>query len=412
MKILFIHQHFVTTAGVGATRSHDICRYLAERGHQVTVVCGYAATRGLPPVGRFHLWRTHVMDGFKVIICNATYVQTMTGPRRMLAFLWFAFIATLAGLRERGLNLVFATSTPLTVVIPGVIVSKLKRKPYVFEARDLWPEDNVAAGTIKEGSLLHRFLLFLERVSYREARQITVVSEGFYKRLLERGIPKNKLNLIPLGADGEKFAQAVANDRPFREKGLEGKKIAIYTGTHGYTNGLFQLIDAAELLKQREDIAIVLFGKGSKKPELIEDAKRRGLSNVHFFDPIPIGELVNVMAACHMGLIVFRQISRPRWLTPNKFYDYCFSALPSIVNFAGTTAEIVQREKIGLACEPGSAQALADAIIHYADNEAERKETGERAKAFCWENYDRKNISGAVDELFSKSLVDNRLSGS
>lgn len=404
MKILYINQHFITTAGVGGTRQHDICRYLAERGHEITLLSGYSASKGLPKPRRFSLWRVHHLDGFKVYVCNTPYSQEMSPQRRVFAFLQFAFIATLIGLKERKIDLVFATSTPLTVTIPGLLVSKLRRKPYAFEARDLWPEDLVIGGRMKESSFIHRFFSFLEQATYRHARKVTVVSEGFHQRLLERGMDADKLNMIPLGADGDKFKNATPNHRFFEERRLGDKKLAIYTGAHGKANGLDQLLDAAEFLRHRNDIAIVLFGKGSEKSRLEATAKDRGLTNLHFFAPVPIGELVTILAACDFGLIIFRQVQRPRPLTPNKFYDYCFSGIPSVVNFSGTTAEIVRREQIGLVSEPGCPEDLASTIEQLADRENERVEMGRRARALGWERYDRKRIASQMEDFFERAL--------
>ena len=404
MKILYIHQHFVSADGIGVTRSHDIARYLVSMGHQVTVICGYSSTKGLPPVKSFRLWRIHWLDGIKIVICNVAYNQNMSPYMRVGSFIMFAFIASIVALLEKGANIVFATSTPLTVTIPGVISSKIKRVPYIFEARDLWPEDHVASGRMKEGSFIHRFFVKLERMAYKNAKYITVVSDGFYNRLLERGISMDNLNMIPLGADANKFANIVPDHSEFIKKKIINKKVAIYTGAHGNTNGLYQLLDAAEKLKHRNDIVIVLIGKGSEKTKLENVSKTRGLSNVIFLDPVPISKLVGILAASHMGLIIFKQITRPRWLTPNKFYDYCFSELPSIVNFDGTTAELVKSEKIGISTLPGSSADLARAIEYYSDNELVRKETGFKARELAFKYYDRKQIAKRMEALFLKAL--------
>lgn len=403
MKILYLHQHFVSSTGVGATRSHDIAKNLVKNGHQVTMVCGYSPTKGLPKVRPFRLWRVYWLDGIKIIICNIPYSQKMSSKMRLVSFILFALVATIVSLFERRIDLVFATSTPLTITIPGVIISKIKKKPYVFEARDLWPEDHVASGRMKEGSLIHKFFSYLEKISYKNAQYINVVSQGFYNRLVVRGIPEEKLTMIPLGADGDKFMNPVPNKEIFEKIGIENKKIAIYTGAHGDTNGLFQVLDAAEELKDRKDIAIVFIGKGAEKDKLKNQAIQRNLDNVYFLDPVPITKLVGVLAASHIGLIIFKQISRPRWLTPNKFYDYAFIGIPSVVNFAGTTADLVTREGIGIAAKPGDSKSLAEAIMFYADNEDERIKIGEKARDFAYKNFDRKIISLNMEELFIKA---------
>ncbi len=367
------------------------------------MISGYSVTKGLPKPKIYHLWNTHNIDEVKIYICNATYNQSMPSYRRMVSFLHYALLATIAGLIERRVDLVFATSTPLTVVIPGVILSKLKRKPYVFEARDLWPEDSVAAGWMVEGSLIHRFLSYLERITYKHARQISVVSKGFYDRLIDRGIPKNKMNLNLLGADAELYEDVKINTEFFKSKGIQDKKIAVYTGAHGKTNGLFQLLDAADYLRDRDDLAIVFLGRGSERSNLIKGAKERKLDNLHFFDPVPGTELVKLLAACHMGLVIFKQVSRPRWLTPNKLFDYCFSGLPIIVNFEGTTADLVTMNRIGRVSEPGCAKSLAEAIAFYLDNEDVRASDGARARELAIREYDRAIIAESFEAMLLRA---------
>ena len=184
MKILYIHQYFTTNEGFGGTRSYDISRRLVDNGHSVTVICGSDVKNGLGKVGLLRPWRIRWIDGIKVIICNIPYSNYMNIPARLLSFILFALFSAILALKERNIDLVFASSTPLTVSIPGVLASKLRKKPYIFEVRDLWPEDLVAAGRMKEGGIGHRVQSLMERISYANANNIILVSKGFQDRLL------------------------------------------------------------------------------------------------------------------------------------------------------------------------------------------------------------------------------------
>jgi glycosyltransferase involved in cell wall biosynthesis len=398
VKLAYINQHFATNAGSTGTRAYDVGRHLLAQGHEVTMICGIFELSGLAPMPPWRLFRTQWVEGMKVIVCNVPYSNKMGIPRRIWAFFGFAALATWAVFREDRLDVVFGTSTPLTVGLPTRIGAALKRVPYVFEVRDLWPEDLVAAGRLKEGPQL-RFWEWLERFSYARAKKIVLVSKGFHDRLIERGFSPERLETLLLGGDSALF-EALTPDRDFLdERGLGGKFVAIYTGAHGDANGLFQLLDAAELLRDRQDIAIILIGDGGSRAGLMAEVESRGLTNIHLLPAMPKVALVPVLAACDVGLMILKQIERPRWVTPNKLFDYLFAGLPVLVNFAGTTADLVEDEGVGAAVEPGSAEALAAQLCAWADEPAAARSLGVRARELALARYDRKAIAQRLAEI-------------
>lgn len=404
MKLIYIHQHFVTNEGTSGTRSYDVSRYMVQMGHQVTVVCGLLDQSSLKPMPFWRCFRTEHIDGIKVVVCNAKYSNKQKVPARLWTFLKFSVLSLLAVVLERGVDLIFATSTPLTVGIPGRIGAALKGLPYVFEVRDLWPEDLLDAGRIRPG-LQYKLWEWLELFSYRKARKILLVSKGFEDRLIERGFDPARLRTIVLGADGTLFKDAKPDHDYIARHGLTGKTIAIYTGAHGDANGLFQVLDAAERLRDRTDIALVFIGDGKMKQALKDDAARRGLANIHFLDPVQKLQLPGILAACQIGLMILKQITRPRWVTPNKIFDYMFTGIPAIVNFAGTTAEMVEADGAGYAARPGDADDLAAKIRHLADHPEERQAIGKRAREVAYAKYDRRMIAEQLLSVFEECLA-------
>lgn len=402
MKVIYINQHFVTNEGTSGTRHYDVSRYMVQMGHEITIICGRHDQSTLKPMPFWRLFRTEHIDGIKVKVCNAFYSNKQGVPARIWAFAKFAIIALIAVVLERRADLIFATSTPLTVGIPGRIGAAIKGIPYVFEVRDLWPEDLLDAGRIKPG-LQYKMWEWIELFSYAKAKKILLVSKGFHDRLLERGFAPDRLQTVLLGGDGSLFRDAKPNLAFFERNGLAGKTIAIYTGAHGDANGLFQILDAAEFLRDRTDIAFVMMGEGKMKEKLKADVARRGLPNVHLLDPVPKRELPDVLAACHIGLMILKQISRPRWVTPNKIFDYMFTGIPSIVNFAGTTAEMVEADGAGFASKPGDAADLAEKIQYLADHPDERKAIGMHARETAYAKYDRRMIAKQMADVFEQS---------
>ncbi|MCH7814716.1 MAG: glycosyltransferase family 4 protein, partial [Planctomycetes bacterium] len=192
------------------------------------------------------------------------------------------------------------------------------------------------------------------------------------------------------------------------ELGLEDKFVAVYAGAHGVANGLDQVLDAAEHLRDRPDIAILLIGQGKQRDALLEQVHRRELNNVFMQPSVPKVRLPAILMACDLGLQILTQISRPRWVTPNKLFDYMFAGLPTLVNFAGTCAELVEGEQVGVVSEPESAGDLAAKICYYADRPEERKAVGRRARELAWEKYDRQAIARQLIETFEQVCARRR----
>jgi len=404
VKLAYIYQHFATNAGSTGTRAYDVGRHLVADGHDVTMICGLFELSGLAPMAPWRLFRVEWVDGIKVVVCNVPYSNKMGIPKRVWAFFGFALLATIAILRERNLDVIFGTSTPLTVGLPTRVGAALKRVPYVFEVRDLWPEDLVAAGRLKEGAQL-RFWEWLERFSYARAKKIVLVSKGFHDRLLERGFAADRLETLLLGGDSALFAD-LSPDRAYLEgHGLGDKFVAVYTGAHGDANGLFALVEAAGLLRDRPDIAIVLIGDGGRRADLVTAVEEAGLTNIHLLPAMPKVELAPVLAACDVGLMILKPIVRPRWVTPNKLFDYLFAGLPVLVNFAGTTAELVEDERVGSAVTPGDPSALADQLRSWADSPDQARALGERGRVLALERFDRKAIAHRLAEILADSWL-------
>jgi len=403
MHIIYIHQHFCTKEGSSGTRSLDVSRHLAAMGHRVTVVCGVADISGLKMAPWYRPFRRTRIENFDVIICNVLYSNHQGKLARMFSFLWFAVLATIAVCALPKADVVFATSLPLTVGIPGYIGARWHRAAFLFEVRDICPESDVIAGYIRQGSLIERALALLEWFMYIKSDRILLVSPGFQKRLIERGYPASKMKTVLLGADGDIFRDLKPDEEFRRRNGLEGKTVAVYTGAHGIANGLDYVLDAAGLLKDRDDIRIVLIGDGNKKPDLLRRAREKQLSNVLFLDFVPKTELPGILAACDIGLMILRYVGE-RPVTPNKVFDYMFSGLPTIVNFPGPTIEMVRSHGVGEYADPENPRELADLIRKWADDPDLRREMGRKARETAFRKYDRKRIAEELLEVFVETV--------
>lgn len=390
MKVLYFHQHFVTPHGAGAIRSYAMARRLIERGHQVTMVCGSigGGNTGLsgPYVkGRRRGW----VDGIDVIELDLAYSNHDGLLKRSLTFVKFAVRSVALALREP-YDLVFATTTPLTAGIPGIAARWLRGKPFVFEVRDLWPELPRAMGVIRNPVVLWAMGV-LEWASYRSAHALVGLSPGIVEGIQHRGVPAQRITLVPNGCDLNLFAR---NDgAPWRPDGVAASDLmAVFAGTHGMANGLNAVLDAAGELQRRgrADIKLLLIGSGKLKPGLVERARQEGLNNVVFHDPVNKARLAGLMAATDLGLQVLANVPAFYFGTsPNKFFDYIAAGLPVLNNYPGWLAEMIQAHQCGFAVPPENPAAFADALEQAAGNRTALKAMGERGRELAAREFDR-----------------------
>ena len=393
MKILYFHQHFSTPKGSAGIRSYAMAQSLIRNGHQVTMVCGSfgAGQTGLTQPFNKGM-RRGMVDGIDIIEFELPYSNALSFLKRILIFLSFAFKSIKVALTEQ-YDVVFATTTPLTAGIPGIFAKWFRRKPFVFEVRDLWPELPKAMGVIKNPIVLW-MMSVLEWTSYHSADRLVGLSPGIVDGIIKRGIAPEKVASIPNGCDLDIFA---SEHQAWRPEGVQPTDLmAIFTGTHGLANGLNAVLDAAAELKkrQRTDIKLVLVGDGMQKKALLERAAELQLDNVIFHDPVNKAKLAGLMASADIGLQILANVPAFYYGTsPNKFFDYISAGLPVLNNYPGWLAELITKEQCGFAVPPENPQAFADALEQAADHREKLLEMGKNSQQVATEQFNRSILS-------------------
>jgi glycosyltransferase involved in cell wall biosynthesis len=393
MKVLYYHQHFSTPQGSAGNRSYAMARHLITAGHEVTMVCGSYAGGNTGLSGDYRNGqRDGLVDGIQVIELELPYSNRDSFLKRTLTFLKFAWRSAWLALR-RDYDLVFATTTPLTAGIPGICARWLRRKPFVFEVRDLWPELPRAMEVITNPVVLWAMGV-LEWVSYRSAHRLVGLSPGIVDGIARRGVPRERIALIPNGCDLDLFAVPT---EPWRPAGVgPGDLMAVFTGTHGIANGLDAVLDAAAELKRRgrADIKLVLIGDGKLKAGLQMRAKSEGLDNVIFHPLVGKPKLAGLMAATDVGMQILANIPAFYYGTsPNKFFDYIASGLPVLNNYPGWLAALITQCQFGYAVPPEDPVAFADALCDAADHRGELVEMGLRAADLAKSDFSRDKLA-------------------
>lgn len=390
MKILYFHQHFTTPQGSTGTRSYEMSRRLVKRGHEVTIVCGsYAMAKSGVDTPIKRGMRVGMVDGIRVMEICLPYSNHDSLLKRSTTFLRYAWRSVRIALKE-DYDLLFATSTPLTAGIPGIVMKFFRKKIFIFEVRDLWPELPREMGVIKNPVILAA-MSFLEWLSYRKADACIGLSPGIVEGIKRRAPTGRSVAMVPNGCDLDLFRPGKREDLDLADVKKEDF-VAVFSGAHGMANGLGAVLDAAAVLKKRAraDIKLIFIGDGKVKPGLIRQAAEKRLDNCLFFDPVPKDRLNGILASADAGMMILANIPAFYYGTsPNKFFDYIASGLPVINNYPGWLRDLIREHGCGFAVGPSDPEAFADAMIAMADDPEETRRMGEKARLLAETTFSR-----------------------
>jgi len=409
MHILFLADNFPPEVNAPASRTFEHTREWVQAGHQVTVItCAPNFPKGKVFEGYSNrLWQSEKMEGIKVIRVWS-YITVNEGfIRRIIDYVSFMVSATCAALFVRKVDIVIGTSPQFFTAFAAYLVSRMKRIPFVFELRDLWPESIKAVGEMGD-SFAIRLLELIEIFLYRKAEAIVSVTHSFKSKLIERGIGGDKIHVVTNGVDLSRFAPIERDVGLAKELGLEDCFVGGYIGTHGLAHGLETLLDAAEMfLKQgRDDLRFLLLGDGARKAELKADADRRGLTNVIFVDLVPKAEVVRYWSLLNVSLIHLRDSELFSTVIPSKMFESMGMGVPLLHGVPGESAGIVELEGVGIVFPSGNHKALCDAMLRLKED----TDLYARLRQSCIDaapNYDRSRLAGemltVLDDVRRKS---------
>ncbi|MCF8177773.1 MAG: glycosyltransferase family 4 protein [Sulfuritalea sp.] len=396
MHILFLTDNFPPEVNAPASRTFEHCREWVEAGHRVTVItCAPNFPKGRVFDGyRNALWQTEEIAGIRVIRVW-TYITANDGfVKRILDYQSFMVAATLAALFVRRVDVVLGTSPQLFTTCAAYAVSRLKRIPYIFELRDLWPESIRAVGAIGNSRVLD-MLENLELFLYRKAARIVSVTQSFKRNLVSRGIDADKIAVVTNGVDVSRFRPQPRDAELEVELGLRGKFVAGYIGTHGMAHALETLLEAARRLQDDpvgQDIRLLFLGDGANKQKLIEQAKAMQLANVVFVDSVTKDQVVRYWSLLDVSIIHLKKTELFTTVIPSKLFECMGMGIPVLHGVAGESAEIVEREGCGQVFEPESVDALCRGLLALKSDVVLRQRYRNAGLAAAG-RYDRKELA-------------------
>lgn len=372
MHILFLTDNFPPEVNAPASRTFEHCRQWVRDGHQVTVItCAPNFPKGEVFAGyRNRLWQSEQVDGIRVIRVWS-YISANEGfLRRTLDYMSFMASATLAAPFVRKVDVVVGTSPQFFTACASWASAALKRKPFVFEVRDLWPDSIRAVGAVGSEAVLGA-LEKLELFLYRRAAAVVTVTHAFKHNLESRGIDPAKISVVTNGVDAARFSAREKDPALLGELGLEGKFVAGYVGTHGMAHGLETLLEAAESLREHPDgrnIHLLLLGDGAEKQKLVQAAQSRGLSNVTLLDTVPKDDVARYWSLLDVSIIHLRRTELFKTVIPSKLFECMAMGLPVLHGVEGESAKIVEINRIGLPFQPENSAELTDKLLKLNQN--------------------------------------------
>lgn len=398
MHILYIHQYFNTPQEPGGTRSYWISRELVRRGHKVTMVTSTNAKLHPTPCEMD-------IDGIRVIYVKNEYSNYMSAPRKILSFVNFVREAIKASAKVKDVDLVFATSTPLTV---GYIAMRLKKKmrwPYVFEVRDLWPEFPIQIGAIKN-KLAIWYLRRLERHIYERSEHVVALSPGMQEGVIAAGTSPEKTSMIPNMSKPDKFFPHEKNMEVAKQFGVDVQKFnVIHFGSMGRANGLKYIIDAARILQEKKisEVYFIFMGGGATEPILKKMVEEQGLTNVLFLGNHPMNTVAEAVNLCDASITSFLNLPILKTNSPNKLFDSLSAGKPVIVNSAGWTKDLVEKDDCGFYVNPDDPNDFVEKLLKYKDDKDTLERWGKNARKLSLEVFDKNILAAKVANVLENA---------
>ncbi|MEW5724504.1 MAG: sugar transferase [Thermodesulfobacteriota bacterium] len=390
MRVLLIHQAFASPHEPGGTRHFELARACVALGHWFTIVASplsyltgrrwpvQAASGGIEEYDGVHVRRAWAHPSL-----HRGFFW------RLFSFLSFMVSAVVESLRAGPADLVMGTSPPLFQAFSAWLTAALRRRPFLLEIRDLWPEFAVDLGVLTN-PLLIGLARRGERFLYARASHLVVNSPAYADYLVKKGVPRTKVTLVPNGTDPDLFQPEADGARLRRELGLEGRFVLTYAGALGPANDIPTIIHAAGLLRDRPEFRFLLVGDGQERPALEAMVREMNLTNVTFTGSRPKREMPEFLAASDACLATLKDIPMFRTTYPNKVFDYMAAGRPTLLAIDGVIREVMDRAEGGIFVRPGRPEDLAQAAVYLREHPEKAREMGRAARSYVVRHFHRR----------------------
>ena len=403
MRILFLTDNFPPEVNAPASRTYDhVCEW-RKAGHEVTVItCFPNFPQGHVYKGYKNKWKqVEWMDGIKVVRVWSYIAENKGFLKRTLDYISYSVTSFLAGLFEKT-DVIVATSPQIFTALSGRTLSWWKRKPWVMEVRDLWPESIKTVGAMKDNAFI-RYFEWEEMRCYKSARRIVVVTDSFKHTLIQRGVDTGKIAVVKNGVNRNLFQSMPKNEQLIERLGLKGKQIVGYIGTHGMAHKLDFILQCAKHLQGKNQWHFLFIGSGAEKKRLLKMKEDEHIDNVTMLDSVPKEEVKQYISILDVALINLRKSELFCTVIPSKIFENAGMEIPIIMGVEGEAREIVEKYGAGLCFEPENEKDFVDKLSMLLTDEKlyqSCKEGGRRLSL----DFDRKRLALNMLEVIEEVL--------
>ena len=405
MKILFLTDNFPPEVNAPATRTYEHAQEWIKNGAEVTIItCAPNFPHGKIYDGyKNKLYQKTNMDGIEVIRVWS-YVTANSGfVKRVLDYVSFAFMAFWIGLFQK-YDIIIATSPQFFTTWAGWGLSKIRRKPWIFELRDLWPESIKTVGAMKQGIAID-ILEKIELALYRDATRVIAVTDAFKTNLIKRGIDAKKIDVITNGSNLDLFYPRIKNPELLKRYGLENKFIIGYIGTHGLAHSLDFIVRSIAKIKDPQ-IHFIFVGDGAMKNTVLTIAQELGIENATFLDPVSKDLVPEYLSLCDISLAPLKKEENFKTVIPSKIFEASAMQKPTLLGVEGQAQEIIEYYNAGLCFEPENEKDFIEKVILLKENNSiyQNLQSGceKLAKAYNRKVLAKQMLSVLTASLFNK----------
>ena len=402
MKILLLNQAFVSPNEPGHTRHFEMAKFLRERGHDLIIVASDLNYQtGQRTVARRGVFAEQVIDGVRILRAYIYPALHRSYVWRVISFLSFMLSSVWTALQVKGVDLVMGTTPPIFQAVSAWSVAWMRRRPFLLEVRDLWPEFGVSMGVLKNPVLI-ALARWLEKFLYARATHIVVNSPAYREYMIEKGVPEGKVTYIAYGTDVGMFNPGVDGSSIRQEMGLQAAFVVLYAGALGQANDIDTILRAAARLNGEHKIRFVLFGDGKERARLQSEAERMKLSNVIFAGVRPKKEMPCIVASADVCLAILQDIPMFRTTYPNKVFDYMAAGRATVLVIDGVSRSLIESSNGGVFVQPGNDELLAKTVLELSKNPERVQQMGLNAREYLVKHLDRRDRLNETLELFEK----------
>lgn len=397
MRILYFYQYFTTPNGAWSTRVYEFASRWVRAGDSVTVVTSVYDKSDIRPTGFIS---KRDIEGIDVRVINIRLSNKHGISQRLLTFAAYA-IAACGYALLRPADVVISSSGPITAALPGLVARYVRRRPFVFEVRDLWPEGSIQLGILRS----RRFIAlarWFEKACYRAARKVVCLSPGMAE-WIRQSYGVTHLEVVP-NASNNHLSEAARNGPVLPEWALS-HRLVLYAGTLGLIDDCAQILEMALVLRQGgvEDIQVALIGDGRERRILEERANRLKLQQVHFLGQMPKKDVMTWLRAACCALFVCKDVPFLATASPNKLFDAFAAGVPVVQTTQGWIKELLDREECGITVPPGDPAALAEAVLKVVRDPALRQKLARNSTRVARDLFDCDLLAGKMRRVLASA---------